>query len=115
MHMKMRYFSWIDTRGERNERVVSGSMNPEDTAVYNEETLYITSQQRAVDKYKEFFNSTLFPANTEKYKNVWDPAAESNLFYSKYNEKGSTAPLHAILDAVTKESTFVALSVYCFH
>eukprot|EP00505_MAST-04D_sp_SCG-Rhode-Island_P003805 Stramenopile-MAST_4_protein_3805 len=115
MHMKMRYFSWIDTRGERNERVVSGSMNPEDTAVYNEETLYITSQQRAVDKYKEFFNSTLFPANTEKYKNVWDPAAESNLFYSKYNEKGSTAPLHAILDAVTKESTFVALSVYCLR
>jgi hypothetical protein len=115
MHMKMRYFAWQDEHGKRNERVVSGSMNPEDTAVFNEETLYITSNQRAIGKYKEFFNSTLFPENAAVKKNVWDPSAESNLFYSKYNSRGSTSPLEVILDAVTKETTFIALSVYCLR
>ena len=52
MHMKTRYFCWTDGAGAAHETVVSGSLNPENTALTNEDTLIVVSDPAAIAQYK---------------------------------------------------------------
>ena len=111
MHTKTRYFRWNDNTGVKNECVASGSMNTEDTALLNDETLLITSDPESIRQYLQFFWSTLY--NNDTALNVFIPTQTSNLLYSLYAGNKSTAALSVVLDWLQNEEELIIFSVYC--
>ena len=53
MHMKLRAFSWLASPTAHNVTrvVVSGSLNPEDGALHNEDTLIVVRDEPTIDAY----------------------------------------------------------------
>jgi hypothetical protein len=87
MHMKLRSFQWVDHVNVTHRRAFTGSMNPEMTALGNDETLLDISDGSLIDRYMEAYNATLYyniDQSIADRPNVYDPSESINLLYSKY-------------------------------
>lgn len=117
MHMKLRYFSWLAAPGatEATEVVVTGSLNPEDTALKNEDTLVvIRDDPDTIAAYTRAYASVLAPKPTAT--NDYDASRPVNVMFSQaVVEKGSEATCFArrvLLSLVRSETESALLSVY---
>ena len=137
MHMKLRYFAWLETDGGgsgdgggdgdgggesgvesaqvKKEVVVSGSLNPEDTAVKNEDTLLVVRDDAAtISAYRAAYTSLLAPKPTAT--NAYDPSKRVNVLFSQaVVPKGSEDAGEArrvLLALVAAETEAVLISVY---
>lgn len=60
MHTKMRLFDWQDqATGENRSVLISGSLNPDSSAPYNDETLFITEDMDLIQRYREVYQAVL--------------------------------------------------------
>ena len=141
MHMKLRAFSWLATPTAPNATrvVVSGSFNPEDGALRNEDTLLVVHDAPIIDAYMRAYVAV---RDDEPYVNEYEPSSALNLLYSRGSKRPaadgeireeikalsatevtdttimtstSEPPLMArevLLDLVRNETELILLSVY---
>lgn len=92
MHTKMRIFEWLDSKGGLHATVMSGSLNPDPSAISNDETLFRIDDSPVCDAYIQVYNSVLHlnsdPANSKyTYVNPTLDLAKNKiqLYFSKGN------------------------------
>jgi phosphatidylserine/phosphatidylglycerophosphate/cardiolipin synthase-like enzyme len=74
MHMKARIFS-----RPGGTRLLTGSMNPGDNAVFNEETLHLINEPRIVAKYQGAYRAVL---QGRRMDNSWDEGEAVNVLFT---------------------------------
>ncbi len=74
MHLKTRLFETPTTRS-----MLTGSMNPGDNAVLNEETLHLIREPRLIDRYAAAYERIL---RGERIDNIWDADAAVNVLFT---------------------------------
>ena len=74
MHMKARIFTYPG-----GEALLTGSMNPGDNAVLNEETLHLVRDAALIQRYRVAYESVL---KDSKIPNTWDADAAVNVLFS---------------------------------
>lgn len=80
MHLKTRLYSWIDpATGLGAVRLVTGSMNPGDLAVFNDETLHVISIPEIAARYAAKLDALL---RGEEVDNVWVDGAPAQVLFS---------------------------------
>ena len=116
MHMKMRYYSWRESAHSKSPTrvVVSGSFNPEDGALLNEDTLLVIRDAPTVASYMRAY---LAVRDATPINNTYDPSRALNLLFSQPEAGVSPAPpplavRHVLLDLVRSETELILLSVY---
>lgn len=112
MHLKTRYFSWIGNgTSERKKVVVTGSMNPETTALTNDETLLVIENDAIVDLYADVINSTLYLSNMTRRSrsNRFDANSAVNVLYSQW---GGPTVRNILTKLIEDEKEFIAITVY---
>jgi hypothetical protein len=62
MHTKMRLFNWVEY-GKNYNTVITGSLNPEQAAYMNEETLIIMTNDKIFQDYEKIYNNVLHLTN----------------------------------------------------
>jgi len=102
MHLKARIF---DRPGGR--RVLSGSMNPGDNAVANEETLHLVNDPTLTARYAAAFEAVL---DGQKIPNTWDDDAAVNVMFTPVST-GPRAATH-LLKWLEAEQEQILLMVF---
>ena len=103
------------TTGTPTEVVVSGSLNPEDTALQNEDTLVvIRDDKRTIGAYKAALASVVAPKPTAT--NAYDPSLPVNVLFSQANvsksQQATGLARRVLLELVRAEQESVLISVY---
>ena len=122
MHTKMRLLEW-----PKNRVVISGSLNPDQSAFVNDETLLIMKNLPVFDDYAKIYNSILHfnnRPNSKQYTFTNKPLNLTNnsvqLFFSKgnvssnsnkYVENSNTIGKN-LVELITKEREMVLIFVY---
>lgn len=80
MHLKTRLYSWIDpATGAHEKRLVTGSMNPGDLAVFNDETLHVITLPDLIAQYERKYGAVL---RDEAVENTWTDGAPVQVLFS---------------------------------
>ena len=107
MHLKTRLYSWRDPEtGADQQRVVTGSMNPGDLAVDNDETLHLIDDPRIASAYAAKYDAVLAH---KKLTNDFIPGAPLNVLFSP--DGGEQARDH-IADLIDHEQELILLAIY---
>ncbi len=107
MHLKTRLYSWRDPdSGADLHRVVSGSMNPGDLAVNNDETLHLIDDPRIYAAYAAKYDAVL---GDEKVTNSFVPGAPLNVLFSP---DGGDQARDQIAELIDREQELILLAVY---
>lgn len=110
MHTKTRLLEWDDESGARRRLVASGSLNPENAALSNDETLLLFRDDAEVyATYEQFYNSTLYGTAG---KNEWNRERAMSFLYSKYS---GTAVREVIFSLLTEETEAAFIMVYALR
>ena len=118
MHTKMRLFNWEN--GSEHAMLVTGSLNPDGAAVYNDETYMVISDSKIIDVYDAVYNAvqTLgrrasgpFPEATFQNEE-FDPASDFTVLFSKGGVNNAPQLGEILIDRISKETELVLISVY---
>jgi len=103
MHLKLRLF-------ERPGRAVllSGSLNPGDNALLNDETVHVIRDQGLVARYAAAYEAVL---RGERLRNSWDPEAAVNVLFSR-PARGDLRPATRLFEWIAAEDEQILLMVY---
>ncbi len=102
MHLKLRYFA-----SPSRELVVTGSMNPGDNAIFNDETWHLIREPSLVAAYAQAYDELLFQKG---FHNTWDDASGANVLFTPTAE-GPEAGAR-ILQWLAEEDEQILLMVY---
>lgn len=107
MHLKTRIFE-APRFGDRPafRAVLSGSLNPGDEAVGNDETLHLIRDERLIERYAKMYDAVL---SGTKVTNVWDQGAATNVLFAPAEGLQAGATL---LRWVEEENEQVLLMVF---
>ena len=128
MHTKMRVFEWLDSSGGKHATVMSGSLNPDPSAVSNDETLFRIDDSPICNDYIDVYNSVLhLSSNPDHAQYTYqNPKLDLDnqkiqLYFSKGNVSGSPGNYKEdttknigvnITDLIAKEKELVMVFVY---
>ena len=126
MHMKMRYFKWPDAAtGKQQQALVSGSLNPEDTAQTNDDTIFSITDASpggaaTIARYLAAYNATLEVKAAAPLTNTFNPASPLTLLYSRATpstDKEATNVLvrDVIVGLAQNATDAIFLSVYALR
>ena len=60
MHTKMRLFRWVDGEtGENRSVVISGSLNPDSSSPFNDETVFFSDDVALIETYHRVYQAVL--------------------------------------------------------
>ncbi len=102
MHLKTRLFTT-----PAGTTLLTGSMNPGDNAIYNDETLHLVHDPALVAAYEAAWQAVL---DDEEVVNTWDADAAANVLFSP--EAGGPRAGARILDWLAEEDEQILLAVY---
>ena len=102
MHLKVRLFET-----PAGVTLLSGSMNPGDNAVHNDETLHLINEPALVERYVAAYEAVL--ADTPLH-NEWDEAAAANVLFTPVGS--GDEPGQRILQWLSVEDELILLMVY---
>jgi hypothetical protein len=109
MHLKARLYYWNDKDGKAQRRLVTGSMNPGDLAVNNEETLHYINNSRVFDLFEAKYMAVL---NRKEVTNKWDDKAPINVLFTP---DGGVQASDRIAKLIDQEQELILLAVYSFR
>ena len=101
MHLKSRIFE-----SPAQRVVLSGSLNPGDNAVLNEETLHLIRDDRATGQYAAAYEAVLFD---EDPANEWDDSAAVNVMFTPTS---SDRAAQRVFDWLSAEDEQILLMVF---
>ena len=102
MHLKVRLYE-----GPDGATALSGSMNPGDNAVFNDETLHLINEPLIVARYADAYDDVLEDVSLV---NTWDEGAAINLLFTPVG--GGEEPGRRILEWLAAEDELILLMVY---
>jgi len=102
MHLKSRLFTTPD-----GTSLLTGSMNPGDNAVHNDETLHLINDPRIVDRYIAAYDAVLAD---EGLHNEWDDDKAVNVLFTPADS--GTRAVSQVLKWVQDEDEQILLMVY---
>lgn len=108
MHLKTRLFTRPDpTTGEPLQKLVTGSMNPGDETLHNNETFHLITDPQLVARYQAKVDAVLDGRDSP---NVWNDGAAVNVLFTP----AKTGPQAAdkILELVDNEREAIFMSVF---
>jgi hypothetical protein len=107
MHLKTRLYSWIDPgTGLPSVRLVTGSMNPGDLAVFNDETLHVISIPEIARRYEAKLDALL---RGDEVENVWVDGAPAQVLFSP--DPGPQA-IDRIAQMIDEERELIVVAVF---
>ena len=142
LHSKIRYFKWVGEDNGNYEVIVSGSANPDDGAMHNEETIISigpiknrlkkSNENNIIQSYLDIYNSilcysydqsvnkpnTLIPYTFQSqfsqyiYYNIWTPKNIFNVFNAGSISKNNINVRDIIVKFISEATQFVGISVY---
>jgi hypothetical protein len=101
MHLKTRIYETPSAR-----RVLSGSLNPGDNAVMNEETLHLINDDELISRYVGAYDAVL---HDDDFQNEWDADAAVNVLFTPAS---STRAVEKVFDWVAAEDEQILLMVF---
>lgn len=101
MHLKTRIFETPSGR-----RVLSGSLNPGDNAVMNEETLHLINDDRLVSRYVGAYDAVL---HDDALQNSWDDDKAVNVMFTPAR---SDRAVERVFDWLAEEDEQILLMVF---
>lgn len=108
MHLKTRIYSYKDPQsGEIKRAVLSGSMNPGDGAVKNDENLNLIKVPSIIDLYEKKFDDVL---NHRRTDNVWNDDQGLNVLFTP--AQSGPRPLSKLFEWIDAEQEMIFLSVF---
>jgi hypothetical protein len=102
MHLKTRLFETPQRRA-----LITGSMNPGDNAVFNEETFHLVLDERIIDRYVAAYDAVVADVD---FDNVWDDDQGVNVLFSP--ERSGPAASTRILEWLQEEDEQILLMVF---
>ena len=102
MHLKARLFEYPGSRA-----LLTGSINPGDNAVLNEETLHLIRDERLVRKYGDAYNAVLRGTN---FTNEWDEEAGINAMFTPTG--AGPRPVEKVFEWLEEEEEQILLMVF---
>ena len=102
MHLKMRLFETPEQAS-----VLTGSQNPGDNAMLNEETLHLINDPFVVDRYRVAYQSVL---ENQRIPNVWDETASINALFTPA-QSGPRA-VERLFDWIAAEEEQILIMVF---
>ncbi len=102
MHLKARLFEYPGSRA-----LLTGSINPGDNAVLNEETLHLVRDARIVRKYADAYNAVLRGTN---FTNEWDEDAGINALFTPTG--AGPRPVEKVFEWLEEEQEQILLMVF---
>ncbi len=102
MHLKARLFETPD-----GARALSGSMNPGDNAVFNDETLHLINDPRIVARYRGAYDAVL---EDRDFDNHWDEGEAVNVLFTPV--ASGPRPSVRLLEWLEEEDEQILLMVY---
>jgi hypothetical protein len=107
MHLKTRLFSFIDPASkEPVEKLLTGSMNPGDEALLNDETLHYVTDPQVIARYKAKYDAVL---NDTTVQNEWKDGAPINALFTRAT---GPQPADKILQLIDQEKEAIFMSVF---
>ena len=106
MHLKTRLYTWRDASGATQTRVVTGSMNPGNLAVHNDETLHYIAVPDIVARYQAKYDAVR--AN-KRITNTWTDGAAINVMFSP---DGGPQVVDKIAQLIDSEQEAILFAVF---
>jgi hypothetical protein len=109
MHLKTRLYTWRDpASGESVTRLVTGSMNPGNLAVHNDETLHYIARPELIAKYEAKYDAVL---RGQRLVNAFDEAAPVNVLFSPDGGAQAIDRIAALIDQEREAILFAVFSL----
>jgi hypothetical protein len=110
MHLKSRIFTYPDPEtGQSVKKLLTGSMNPGQSAVVNDENLNLITDPKIVDRYIEFYEAV---RDQKSFTNKFDPDAAINPMFTGTAVKGGPRAADQIFKWIDQEQEAIFLSVF---
>ena len=117
MHTKMRIFEW-QSQGKPQAVLFTGSLNPDDSSLYNDETLLKITNADIIDQYSAIYEAIRAMGGKDddgslSYQNQdYDPTAPYNVLFSKGDVDGGPTMGDTLVSMIAAETEMVLISVY---
>lgn len=95
MHLKTRLYTWKDASGQSTTRLVTGSLNPGNLSMQNDETLHFIALPDVIARYEAKYDAVLRGA---KITNAWDDGAAVNVLFSPDGGPQAIDKIAALID-----------------
>lgn len=109
MHLKTRLFRYRDASGNSVERLLTGSMNPGDMAVENNETLYLVRDSALIAQYRAKYEAV---RDGRRLQNQWSDASAVNVLFTPDD---GVQPRDKIIEWIDAEQEAILIAVYAFR
>ncbi len=106
MHLKSRMYQWNDASGAPITRLTTGSMNPGDLAVANEETLHYVEDADIIESYAQKFDAV---RDDENVTNTWTDGLPLQVLFSP---DGGPQAIDKIAELIDAEDEMILLAMY---
>jgi len=104
MHLKTRLYTWKDASGQPTSRLVTGSLNPGNLSMHNDETLHYIAIPEIIARYQAKYDAVL---RNVKITNTWTDGAAAQVLFSPDSGPQAIDKLAALIDQ-EQESILVA-------
>jgi hypothetical protein len=106
MHLKTRLYSWKDGTGQANTRLVTGSLNPGNLSMQNDETLHYIALPEVIARYEAKYDAVLRGA---KITNTWSDTAPIQVMFSP---DGGPQAIDKIAQLIDNEQESILLATF---
>jgi phosphatidylserine/phosphatidylglycerophosphate/cardiolipin synthase-like enzyme len=104
MHLKTRLYTWNDAGGQSTSRLVTGSLNPGNLSMHNDETLHYIEIPEIIARYQAKYDAVL---RGVKITNTWNDGAGAQVLFSPDGGPQAIDKIAALIDQ-EQESILVA-------
>lgn len=104
MHLKTRLYTWKDPSGQSTTRVVTGSLNPGNLSMHNDETLHYITLPELVARYEAKYDAVL---RGVKITNTWTDGAAAQVLFSPDSGPQAIDKIASLIDR-EQEAIFLA-------
>lgn len=106
MHLKTRLYSWRDAQGQPTTRLVTGSLNPGNLSMRNDETLHYIALPDVIARYEAKYDAVL---RGVKITNTWASGAAVQVLFSP---DGGTQAIDKIAALIDNEQEAILLATF---
>jgi len=95
MHLKTRLYTWKDAAGRSTSRLVTGSLNPGNLSMHNDETLHYIAIPEIIARYQAKYDAVL---RDVKITNTWSDGAAAQVLFSPDGGPQAIDKIAALID-----------------
>ena len=107
MHLKTRLYTWNDAEtGQSTTRLVTGSLNPGNLSMQNDETLHYIAQPELIARYQAKYDAVL---RGVKLTNTWSDDAAAQVLFAP---DGGPQAIDKLVDLIDREQESILIAMF---